>query len=111
MYPRSMFLAKIRKLSSFFQLKVIDFIAMKKCCILHGRVFVMLCKLHWVDYFVVGEGIELNFLLSITLYNVDADGRGFLFLLVQEIDYLIPLWHYMGHLPFCVKYSNQNVRL
>ena len=41
MYPQSMFWAKIRKLLTFFHLKIINFTAVKYCCILHGRVCVM----------------------------------------------------------------------
>ena len=46
MYPQSMFLAKIRKIFKKFHLKMNIFTAVKYCCILHGRVFVMLCHLH-----------------------------------------------------------------
>ena len=40
MYPLSMFLAKNRKIT-FFHLKIIVFIAVKNCSILHGHAFVM----------------------------------------------------------------------
>ena len=38
MYPQSMFLEKIIKK---FQLRIVNFTAVKKCSILHVRVFVM----------------------------------------------------------------------
>ena len=41
MYPQSMFLAKIRKLSNFFLLKIFILYNLKILCILHGHVFVM----------------------------------------------------------------------
>ena len=41
MYPRSMFLAKIRKKSHSFHLKITFFTIVKYCSILHGHVCVM----------------------------------------------------------------------
>ena len=41
MYPQSMFLAKIRKIKKN-NLKISSFTAVKYCCILHGRVCVMI---------------------------------------------------------------------
>ena len=41
MFLQSMFWAKIRKISSFFLLKIINFYNLRKICILHGRVFIM----------------------------------------------------------------------
>ena len=45
MYRRSMFRAKIRKISVFFfHLKIIVLTAVKKCSILHRRVFVTITQ-------------------------------------------------------------------
>ena len=38
---RTMFCAKIRKNITIFHLKIIIFTAVKNCCILHGRVYVI----------------------------------------------------------------------
>ena len=42
MYPQSMFLGQNKKNIKIFHLKIIIFTAVKICCILHGRVFVMM---------------------------------------------------------------------
>ena len=42
MYPQSMFMAKIRKNIKTFHLKINIIAVVKYCCILHGRVYVMM---------------------------------------------------------------------
>ena len=41
MYPRSMFKSKNVKIVKKNQMKIVIFRAVKYCCILHGRVFIM----------------------------------------------------------------------
>ena len=45
MYPRSMFLSKNKKKSTFFHLKVFNFTAVKCYCILYGRVILKFISL------------------------------------------------------------------
>ena len=61
MYLQSIFRAKIRKKYKKIHLKMNIFTAVKYCCILHGRVFVMQRNIH------------LNLIITLSLGSIEIE--------------------------------------
>ena len=75
-YPRSMFWAKIRKISHLFHLKVIIFTTVKYCSILHGHVCVMsqdfFCLFWRQVFFFLQRGLLILSLTNFTFISEET---------------------------------------